>query len=200
MPYVTERWLGGLLTNFVTVRKSLDRLKELEAMSSDGRHERLTKKEVARLEKERLKLEKNLSGVKGMKTVPDAIFVIDTRKEAIAVAEARKLKVPVVGIVDTNCDPDEVDYVDPGERRRPARHPALRGPHRRRGAGRPRRCARPAAPTRGGREGRRVRGRRGREAPCPPRARAAHAAPPWRPPEAGLRPRSSSPGAAVLGA
>jgi small subunit ribosomal protein S2 len=114
MPYVTERWLGGLLTNFVTIRRSLDRLKDLEAMSTDGRHERLTKKEVAHLEKERIKLEKSLSGVKGMKTVPDAVFVIDTRKEAIAVAEARKLKIPVVGIVDTNCDPDEVDYVIPG--------------------------------------------------------------------------------------
>ena len=114
MPYVNERWLGGLLTNFVTVRKSLDRLRELEAMSTDGRHERLTKKEVARLEKERGKLEQNLHGIKGMKTVPDAIFVIDTRKEAIAVQEARKLKIPVVGIVDTNCDPDEVDHVIPG--------------------------------------------------------------------------------------
>lgn len=114
MPYVTERWLGGLLTNFVTVRKSLDRIKELELMSSDGRHERLTKREVARLEKERMKLEKNLAGIKGMKTVPDAVFVIDTRKESIAVQEARKLKIPVVGIVDTNCDPDEVDYVIPG--------------------------------------------------------------------------------------
>ena len=114
MPYVTERWLGGLLTNFVTIRRSLDRLKDLETMSTDGRHDRLTKKEVAHLEKERMKLEKSLSGVKGMKTVPDAVFVIDTRKEAIAVAEARKLKIPVVGIVDTNCDPDEVDYVIPG--------------------------------------------------------------------------------------
>ncbi len=114
MPYVNERWLGGLLTNFVTVRKSLDRLKELEMVAGDSRQERLTKKELARLEKERLKLEKNLLGIKGMKTVPDAVFVIDTRKEAIAVKEARKLKVPVVGIVDTNCDPDEVDYVIPG--------------------------------------------------------------------------------------
>ena len=114
MPYVTERWLGGLLTNFVTIRRSLDRLKDLETMSTDGRHDRLTKKEVAHLEKERMKLEKSLSGVKGMKAVPDAVFVIDTRKEAIAVAEARKLKIPVVGIVDTNCDPDEVDYVIPG--------------------------------------------------------------------------------------
>ena len=114
MPYVTERWLGGLLTNFVTIRKSLDRLKDLETMGTDGRHERLTKKEVAHLEKEREKLEKNLRGIKGMKSVPDAVFVIDTRKEAIAVAEARKLRIPVIGIVDTNCDPDEVDYVIPG--------------------------------------------------------------------------------------
>ena len=88
MPYVTERWLGGLLTNFVTVRKSLDRLKELEMVANDPRQERLTKKELARLEKERVKLEKNLLGIKGMKTVPDAVFVIDTRKEAIAVQEA----------------------------------------------------------------------------------------------------------------
>ena len=101
MPYVNERWLGGLLTNFVTVRKSLDRLKELEMVAGDARQERL-------------KLEKNLLGIKGMKSVPDAVFVIDTRKEAIAVKEARKLKVPVIGIVDTNCDPDEVDYVIPG--------------------------------------------------------------------------------------
>ncbi len=102
MPFVNERWLGGLLTNFVTVRKSLDRLKELEMVSTDGRAERLTKKELAKLEKERLKLEKNLQGIKGMKNIPDAVFVIDTRKEAIAVQEARKLKIPVVGIVDTN--------------------------------------------------------------------------------------------------
>jgi len=114
MPYVNERWLGGLLTNFVTIRKSLDRLRELESMSTDGRHERLTKKEVAQLEKERIKIEKNLKGIKGMKNVPDAVFVIDTRKESIAVQEARKLKIPVIGIVDTNCDPDEVDHVIPG--------------------------------------------------------------------------------------
>ncbi len=114
MPYVNERWLGGLLTNFVTVRKSLDRWKELEMVSADGKQERLTKKELAHLDKERVKLERNLRGIKGMKTVPDAVFVIDTRKEAIAVAEARKLRIPVVGVVDTNCDPDEVDYVIPG--------------------------------------------------------------------------------------
>src|SRR4029453_17099711 len=111
MPFVTERWLGGLLTNFVTVRKSLDRLRGLELVSADGRKERLTKRELARLEKERMKLEKNLAGIKAMKTVPDAVFVIDTRKEAIAVAEARKLKIPGVGGVDTNCDPDEVDVL-----------------------------------------------------------------------------------------
>ena len=115
MPYVTERWLGGLLTNFVTVRKSLDRLKELELVAgTEAQKEKLTKKEIAKLEKERMKLEKNLIGIKGMKTVPDAVFVIDTRKEAIAVAEARKLKFPVVGVVDTNCDPDEVDVLVPG--------------------------------------------------------------------------------------
>jgi len=114
MPYVNERWLGGLLTNFVTVRKSLDRVRELEMMLADAAKDRLTKREVARLDKERNKLERNLQGIRAMKNVPDAIFVIDTRKEAIAVKEARKLKIPVVGIVDTNCDPDEVDYVVPG--------------------------------------------------------------------------------------
>src|SRR5262245_50922178 len=114
MPYVNERWLGGLLTNFVTVRKSLDRVRELEMMLADAAKDRLTKREVARLEKERTKLERNLQGIRTMKNVPAAIFVIDTRKEAIAVKEARKLKIPVVGIVDTNCDPDEVDYVVPG--------------------------------------------------------------------------------------
>ena len=114
MPYVNERWLGGLLTNFVTIRRSLERIKELEMVGSEGRRERLTKKELARLDKERTKLEKNLLGIKNMRTLPDAIFVIDTRKEQIAVLEARKLKVPVIGVVDTNCDPDEVDYVIPG--------------------------------------------------------------------------------------
>src|SRR5262245_54084221 len=113
MPYVNERWLGGLLRNFVTIRKSADRLQEQEMRATDGRHERLTKKEVAKLEKERMKLEKNLQGIKGMKNIPDAIFVIDTRKEEIAVQEARKLKIPVIGVVDTNCDPDEVDVVIP---------------------------------------------------------------------------------------
>ncbi len=114
MPFVTERWLGGLLTNFVTIRKSLERLRELEGVVHDSRAERLTKKELARLEKERFKLDRNLVGIKGMKIIPDAVFVIDTRKESIAVKEARKLKIPVVGVVDTNCDPDEVDYAIPG--------------------------------------------------------------------------------------
>jgi small subunit ribosomal protein S2 len=114
MPYVNERWLGGQLTNFVTIRRSLERLRELEMMAVDGRHERLTKKEVARLEKERMKLENNLRGIKEMKVLPEAVFVIDTRMEAIAVREARKLKIPVIGVVDTNCDPDEVEFVIPG--------------------------------------------------------------------------------------
>ena len=117
MPYVTERWLGGLLTNFVTVRRSLERLRELEMTLTgpqETQRERLTKKELAHLDKERGKLEKNLTGIKGMKAVPDAVFVIDTRREAIAVAEARKLKVPVIGVLDTNSDPDEVDVPIPG--------------------------------------------------------------------------------------
>jgi small subunit ribosomal protein S2 len=117
MPFVTERWLGGLLTNFVTVRRSLERLRELEMTLTgpqETQRERLTKKELAHLDKERGKLEKNLTGIKGMKSVPDAVFVIDTRREAIAVAEARKLKVPVIGILDTNSDPDEVDVPIPG--------------------------------------------------------------------------------------
>jgi small subunit ribosomal protein S2 len=117
MPFVTERWLGGLLTNFVTVRRSLERLRELEMTLTgpqEAQRDRLTKKELAHLDKEREKLEKNLTGIKGMKSVPDAVFVIDTRREAIAVAEARKLKVPVIGILDTNSDPDEVDVAIPG--------------------------------------------------------------------------------------
>ncbi len=117
MPYVTERWLGGLLTNFTTVRRSLDRMRELETTLNSAletQRERLTKKELAKLDKERQKLAKNLTGIKSMKTVPDAVFVIDTRREAIAVAEARKLRIPVIGVVDTNVDPDEVDVPIPG--------------------------------------------------------------------------------------
>jgi small subunit ribosomal protein S2 len=117
MPFVTERLLGGLLTNFLTVRRSLERLRELEMTLTgpqETQRERLTKKELAHLDKERGKLEKNLTGIKGMKSVPDAVFVIDTRREAIAVAEARKLKIPVIGVLDTNSDPDEVDVPVPG--------------------------------------------------------------------------------------
>src|SRR6187401_737247 len=114
MFYVNERWLGGLLTNFATIQRSLGRLRDLEAMATDGRFDTLSKKEIARNEKERRKLQKNLEGIRGMSRLPDAVFVVDTRKEKIAVDEARKLKIPVIGVVDTNCDPDEVDYVVPG--------------------------------------------------------------------------------------
>ena len=114
MFHVNQRWLGGLLTNFSTIQRSLARLRELEAMATDGRQDMLSKKEIARLEKERRKLAKNLDGIRGMGRLPDVVFVVDTRNEQIAVDEARKLKIPVVGVVDTNCDPDEVDYVIPG--------------------------------------------------------------------------------------
>ena len=111
---VNQRWLGGLLTNFNTIQRSLARLRDLESMITDGRYETLSKKEVARLEKERKKLEKNLEGIRGMSRLPDAVFIVDTRKEQIAVDEARKLKIPIIGIVDTNCDPDQVDFKIPG--------------------------------------------------------------------------------------
>src|SRR6478672_2493678 len=114
MFFVNQRWLGGLLTNFSTIQRSLARLRELEAMTTDGRYETLSKKEIARLEKERRKLAKNLDGIRAMNRLPDAVFIVDTKHEQIAVDEARKLKVPVIGVVDTNCDPDEVDYVIPG--------------------------------------------------------------------------------------
>jgi len=114
MYYVNQRWLGGLLTNWVTVQKSVKRLKELDDMATDGRYELLPKKEVIKLERERKHLEANLSGIKDMARLPDTIFVIDSNKEQIAVREARKLGIPVVAVVDTNCDPSEVDYVIPG--------------------------------------------------------------------------------------
>jgi small subunit ribosomal protein S2 len=114
MPYINSRWLGGLLTNWITVQKSVKRLQELDDMSTDGRYELLTKKEVIKLERERKHLSTNLSGIKSMKRLPDAIFVVDSNNEAIAVAEARKLGIPVVAVVDTNCDPTQVDYVIPG--------------------------------------------------------------------------------------
>ena len=114
MYFVNQRWLGGLLTNFATIQRSLARLRELEAMTTDGRYDTLSKKEIARLDKERRKLAKNLDGIRGMNRLPDAVFIVDTRHEQIAVDEARKLKIPVIGVVDTNCDPDEVDFVIPG--------------------------------------------------------------------------------------
>ena len=114
MYFVNQRWLGGLLTNFSTIQKSIKRLKELDSMATDGRYELLPKKEVTRLERERTALEKNLSGIKNMTRLPDAIFIIDSKNEEIAVAEARRLRIPVIAIVDTNCDPDFVDYVIPG--------------------------------------------------------------------------------------
>ncbi len=112
--YVTSRWLGGMLTNFTTVKKSIERLKKIETMKADGTYNVLTKKEVSQLEKEREKLEKNLCGIKEMKSIPAAIFIIDPRKENIAVEEAKRLSIPIVAVVDTNCDPDNADYVIPG--------------------------------------------------------------------------------------
>jgi small subunit ribosomal protein S2 len=114
MPYINNRWLGGLLTNWVTVQKSVKRLQELDEMATDGRYELLTKKEVIKLERERKHLQANLAGIKSMKRLPDALFIVDSNNEAIAVKEARKLGIPVVAVVDTNCDPTVVDYVIPG--------------------------------------------------------------------------------------
>lgn len=114
MFYVNSRWLGGMLTNFSTIKKSIEKLKKLETSKADGTYERLPKKEVIKLEKERVQLEKNLGGIKDMRRLPSAIFIIDTIKEKTAVLEANRLGIPVVAIVDTNCDPDEIDYVIPG--------------------------------------------------------------------------------------
>ena len=123
---MNQRWLGGLLTNWVTVQKSVKRLKELDEMATDGRYELLPKKEVIKLERERKHLQANLAGIKNMSRLPDAIFVIDSNKEQIAVREARKLGIPVVAVVDTNCDPSEVDYVIPGNDDALARDPPVR--------------------------------------------------------------------------
>ncbi|HHY76314.1 MAG TPA: 30S ribosomal protein S2 [Firmicutes bacterium] len=112
--YVNQRWLGGTLTNFSTIRRRIQRLLELEEWETTGYLERLPKKEAARLMKDKAKLEKYFSGIKGMQELPDVLFVVDPRKEHIAVLEARRLGIPVVAIVDTNCDPDEIDYVIPG--------------------------------------------------------------------------------------
>jgi small subunit ribosomal protein S2 len=139
MYFVNQRWLGGLLTNMLTVQKSIKRLKELEAMASvEGGYAGRPKKEVIRLERERKHLDQNLSGIKDMPGLPDVLFVIDSNKESIAVKEARRLGIPVVAIVDTNCDPDEVDYVIPGNDDALARHPPVRQQDRGRGGGRPR--------------------------------------------------------------
>jgi small subunit ribosomal protein S2 len=114
MYYVNQRWLGGLLTNFVTIQKSLKRFREIETMKANGQYDLFSKKEIARYERERKQLEKNLSGIKDMAILPNALFVIDTKKEAIAIHEARKLGIPIIGVADTNCDPDDIDFIIPG--------------------------------------------------------------------------------------
>src|SRR6202789_1321971 len=114
MYYVNQRWLGGLRTNWITVQKSVKRLKDLDEMATDGRYDLLPKKEVIKIERKRKHLPATLAGIKNMTRLPDAIFVIDSNKEEIAVRESRKLGIPVVAVVDTNCDPSEVDYVIPG--------------------------------------------------------------------------------------
>jgi len=114
MFYVNQRWLGGMLTNFQTIRRRVDRLHELEKMEEDGTFEVLPKKEVSRLIGEKQKLERFLGGIRNMESLPGALYIVDPRKERIAVREARKLGIPIIAIVDTNCDPDEIDYVIPG--------------------------------------------------------------------------------------
>ncbi len=114
MFYINQRWLGGLLTNWATVQKSVKRLQELDEMATDGRYDLMTKKEVIKLERERKHLQANLAGIKNMRRLPDALFVVDSNNETIAVKEARKLGIPVVAVVDTNCDPTLVDYIIPG--------------------------------------------------------------------------------------
>ena len=113
MPFVTERWLGGTLTNFSTIKKSIKHLKNLEKMTTDGTYDSITKKEILQIERKKEKLEKNLGGIKDMVRLPGGMFVIDTKKETIAVAEANKLNIPVFGVLDTNCDPDPIDYPIP---------------------------------------------------------------------------------------
>jgi small subunit ribosomal protein S2 len=114
MYYIDHRWLGGMLTNFQTIKKSIDRLKSIEAMQADGSINRFPKKEILLMEKERIKLERNVGGIKDMRNLPSVLFVVDPKKEAIAVSEAQKLGIPVVAIADTNCDPDGIDFVIPG--------------------------------------------------------------------------------------
>jgi small subunit ribosomal protein S2 len=114
MYYVDHRWLGGMLTNFQTIKTSIERLKTIESMQADGTINKFPKKEILKMEKERVKLERNVGGIKDMRSLPGAIFVIDPKAEAIAVSEARKLHIPVIAITDTNCDPDGIDYLIPG--------------------------------------------------------------------------------------
>jgi len=114
MPYVTERWLGGMLTNYKTIRNNVKRLQDLEAMEADGRLAALSKKEGSMLMKHKAKLERVLDGIRNMEGLPGLVFVVDTRKESIAVAEANRLRIPIIGVVDTNCDPDPIDYPIPG--------------------------------------------------------------------------------------
>jgi small subunit ribosomal protein S2 len=114
MFFVNHRWLGGMMTNFQTIKRSVDRLKKIEAMQEDGTINRFPKKEILLMEKERTKLDRNLGGIKNMRTLPDVLFVIDPKKEEIAVSEANKLNIPVVALTDTNCDPDGISYVIPG--------------------------------------------------------------------------------------
>ncbi len=114
MYFINHRWLGGMMTNFQTIRRSIDRLKKIEAMQEDGSINRFPKKEVLKMEKERIKLDRNLGGIKNIRSLPDVLFVIDPKNEEIAVSEANKLQIPVVALTDTNCDPDGIDYVIPG--------------------------------------------------------------------------------------
>ncbi|MCK5515459.1 MAG: 30S ribosomal protein S2 [Desulfobulbaceae bacterium] len=114
MFFVNHRWLGGMMTNFQTIKHSVDRLKKIEAMQEDGTINRFPKKEILKMEKERVKLDRNIGGIKNMRKLPDVLFVIDPRKEEIAIGEAKKLNIPVVALTDTNCDPDGVDYIIPG--------------------------------------------------------------------------------------
>jgi len=114
MFFINHRWLGGMMTNFQTIRRSIDRLKKIEAMQEDGTINRFPKKEILKMEKERIKLDRNLGGIKNIRSLPDVLFVIDPKNEEIAVSEANKLGIPVVALTDTNCDPDGIDYVIPG--------------------------------------------------------------------------------------
>lgn len=114
MFYIDHRWLGGMLTNFQTIKRSIDRLKAIESMQADGSINRFPKKEILLMEKERIKLERNVGGIKDMRNLPSVLFVIDPRKESIAISEAQKLNIPVVAVADTNCDPDGIDYLIPG--------------------------------------------------------------------------------------